>query len=78
MVAAGSDGSDPKEGIHQPMKVPLQSRQVARDPSIMVSRCRHFLQTAQRRLETSGNSCLQAFVSSRLSAAEQALGCTAL
>ena len=33
------------------MNVLLQSRQVARDPSMAMSRCRHFLQWAHRRPE---------------------------
>ena len=53
-------------GAHQPMKVMLQSRQVARDPWMAMSRCRHFLQKAQRRPDLSGTSCLQAAISSRL------------
>ena len=64
-------------GIHQPMNIRLQSRQVARDPSMVMSRCRHFLQRAQRRPELSETSCLQVAISSRLSAAGKTPGCMA-
>ena len=64
-------------GHSQPMNIWLQSRQVARDPSMLMSRCRHFLHREQWRLELSETSCLQATISSRLSAAEQAPGCRA-
>ena len=49
------------------MNVLQQSRQVARDSSMMSSRCRHFPQWTQWRPELSGTSCLQAVISSRLS-----------
>ena len=65
------------EGIHQPMNVLLQSRQVARDPSVMISLCMHFLQREQRRSELSETSCLQAAISSGLFAVRKAPGCTA-
>ena len=59
------------------MNIRLQSRQVARDPSMVMSRCRHFLQRAQRRPELSETSCLQVAISSRLSAAGKTPGCMA-
>ena len=63
------DVTAPPEGNHQPKKVLAQFRQFARDPSMMMSRCRRFLQTAQRCPELSGTSCLQAVINSRLPAA---------
>ena len=69
--AAGKSGdvTAPPEGNHQPKKVLAQFRQFARDPSMAMSWCRHFLQVAQRRPELSGTSCLQAVINSRLPAA---------
>ena len=71
VVVAGSDNTDPVEGIHQPMNVLLQSRQVACAPSMVMSRCRHFLQWAHRRPDLSETSCPQVAINSHLSAAEK-------
>ena len=56
------------------MNVLLQSRQVARDPSMAMSRCRHFLQRAHRRPDLSETSWPQVAISSHLSAAEKLPG----
>ena len=58
------------------MNVLLQSWQVARDPSMAMSRCRHFLQWAHRRPDLSETSWPQVAISSHLSAAETLPGCT--
>ena len=45
-------------GVHRPTKVLPQSPQAASGPSLVMSRCRHFLQRAQQRPELSGTPCL--------------------
>ena len=58
------------------MNVLLQSRQVARDPSMAMSRCRHFLQWAHRRPDLSETSWPQVAINSHLSTAEKFPACT--